>query len=81
MSEEILKSLASDYGLIGLLFAGALVLIGILFRLLLLEKDKRIQDAKNVNEDIATPLAYIKDSLALINEKVRVSKKAERDDI
>lgn len=78
--DAMLESLSTEYGLLGLLLAGSIVLVGILFRLLIAEKDKRIEDARKVNEEIATPLMYIKDSLALIDQKVRISKKAEHDD-
>lgn len=78
--DKYLDTIATDYGLLGLLFAGSLVLVGILFRLLLLEKDKRIEDARKVNQEIATPIAHIKDSLALLDQKVRISKKAENED-
>ena len=78
--DAMLESLSTEYGLLGLLLAGSIILVGILFRLLIAEKDKRIEDARKVNEEIATPLMFIKDSLALIDQKVRISKKAEHDD-
>lgn len=70
---EYLPSLAKE-GVLGLLLAGALVIIGILFKLLLYEKDKRIEDALKSKNDIIEPIGYIKDSLSIIKDKILVSK-------
>lgn len=64
----------SDQGILGLLLAISLLANWLLLKLLLNEKDKRIDDAKAVTIGITTPLAFIKDSLGLIQEKVKVSK-------
>lgn len=61
-------------GILGLLLAAALVVIGILFKLLLYEKDKRIEDALKTKQDVIEPLGNIKDSLTLIKEKILISK-------
>lgn len=79
--EELTKILISNGGLIGAFLAASLAVNGILFKLLLAEKDKRIQDAQNILNGIATSLTFIKDSLQLLDEKVRVSKRAERDEL
>ena len=70
---EYLPSLAKE-GVLGLLLAGALAIIGILFKLLLYEKDKRIEDALKSKNDIIEPIGYIKDSLSIIKDKILVSK-------
>ena len=46
----------------------------LLFKLLLNEKDKRIEDALKSKNDIIEPIGYIKDSLNLIKDKILVSK-------
>jgi hypothetical protein len=79
--EELFKALAKDGTLIGALTIASITANGLLFKLLLAEKDKRIADAQNILNGIATSLTFIKDSLELIDQKVRVSKKAERDEI
>lgn len=61
-------------GVLGLLLAGSLVINGVLFKLLIYEKDKRIQAAEKVRDELASPLSSIDKSLALINDKVRASK-------
>jgi hypothetical protein len=66
-------------GLLGLLLAMSLTLNGILAKLLLSEKDKRIASAEKVRDDIATPLTYIKDSLGLIQEKVQIAKRTDHE--
>lgn len=78
--DELLSQLVNNGGLIGAFLAASLTVNGILFKLLLAEKDKRIDDAKTILSGIATSLTFIKDSLELIDQKVRVSKKAERDE-
>ena len=61
-------------GVLGTLLAGSLIIIGVLFKLLLYEKDKRIEDALKSKTDIIEPISYIKDSLNLIKDKILVSK-------
>lgn len=78
--DELLNQLVNNGGLIGAFLAASLTVNGILFKMLLAEKDKRIADAQTILSGIATSLTFIKDSLELIDQKVRVSKKAERDE-
>lgn len=61
-------------GLLGVLLVISLVVNFYLGRMVLREKDKRIQEAEKVRDDIAQPMSYIKDSLDLIERKVRISK-------
>jgi hypothetical protein len=78
--DELFKALFTNGGLIGAFLAASLTVNGLLFKMLLSEKDKRIEDAKTILSGIATSLTFIKDSLELLDQKVRVSKKAERDE-
>lgn len=70
---EYLNGIAKE-GVLGLLLAASLVVVGILFKLLLYEKDKRIEDALKTKDNMMEPLEYIKDSLTLIKDKILVSK-------
>lgn len=72
--DSLVTSLGHDYGILGLLLAISLSLNFWLLKMLLTEKDKRIESAESVVTGLTTPIAYIKDSLALIQEKIRVSK-------
>lgn len=78
--DELTKALISDGGLIGAFLIASLTANALLFKMLLAEKDKRLSDAQNILSGIATSLTFIKDSLELLDQKVRVSKKAERDE-
>lgn len=77
---DLINAIGSDYGLIGLFLAVSLTMNGILFKLLLVEKDKRIEDAQNILNGVATSLTFIKDSLQLIDDKIRVARRAEYDE-
>lgn len=68
-------------GILGLILAITLVALFTAVKLLLSEKDKRIEDAQQVRDSIAAPLKSIKDSIDLLQQKVTISKKAERDDL
>lgn len=46
-------------------------------RLVLTEKDKRIDDAIKVRDDVAEPLRQINESIARMEGKIVISKKAE----
>lgn len=70
---DYLNSIAKE-GVLGLLLAGALLMCWLLFKLLLNEKDKRIEDALKSKNDIIEPIGYIKDSLSLIKDKILISK-------
>lgn len=72
--DPLITSLGQNYGILGLLLAISLSLNFWLLKMLLTEKDKRIEAAESVTTGLTTPIAYIKDSLALIQEKIRVSK-------
>lgn len=78
--DELAKLLISNGGLIGAFLLASLSVNAILFKLLMEEKDKRIADAQNILNSIATSLTFIKDTLQLLDEKVRVSQRAERDE-
>lgn len=54
--EPLLNSLSAQGGLLGTLLALAIVIIGLLGRLLLREKDKRIEDANKYRDDLVEPI-------------------------
>lgn len=65
-------------GTLGVLLAISLTLNFYLGKLLLYEKDRRIQAAEKVRDELVSPIGYIKDALGLIQEKIRISKEAEK---
>lgn len=67
----------SDQGLLGLLLAISLLANFQLGRMLLAEKDKRIVASEKVRDDVIAPIGYIRESLAIIQEKIKVSKDAQ----
>lgn len=74
--EALLNSLGSNgpsWALNGIF----IMLIWTLIKLLLGEKDKRIADATKNRDDLAEPMKYIRDSLDLIQQKIRISKGEE----
>lgn len=77
---EFLKILSDQGGILGTLLVLAILAIIWLTKALLAEKDKRILGAEKVRDDLATPLAYIRDSLDLLQQKVKISKKAESNE-
>ena len=77
--DALIKSLAEN-SLLGLLLAISLTVNYWSVRSLIAEKDKRIVGAEKVRDDLAAPLAYIRDSLDLLQQKVRISKKAESNE-
>lgn len=77
---DLLTTLSNQGGLLGTLLAISLLANWWLLKSLLGEKDKRIVGAEKVRDDLSTPIAYIRDSLDLIQQKIRVSKKAEQSD-
>jgi hypothetical protein len=54
--DPFLTSLAQQGGLLGTLLSLAIVIIGIVSRLLLKEKDKRIEDANKYRDDLVEPI-------------------------
>lgn len=78
--DELAKALISNGGLIGAFLLASLSVNAMLFKLLMNEKDKRLADAQNILSGIATSLTFIKDTLELLDQKVRVSQRAERDE-
>lgn len=72
--DGLLTNLGQNYGIVGLVLAISLSLNFWLLKMLLTEKDKRIQAAESVTTGLTTPIAYIKDSLELIQQKIRISK-------
>lgn len=71
--DALITQLGSQ-GPFALLLAISLTMNFFLLRMLLNEKDKRINDAKEVTVGITSPMAYIKDSLDLIQSKIKISK-------
>ena len=78
--DVLLNDLSKQDGVVGIILALTLIALFTVVRMLLIEKDKRIEDAKQVRDTIASPLEHIKDSLDLIQQKVTISKRAERND-
>lgn len=64
-------------GLLGFFLAMSLGLNGILGKMLLYEKDKRIAEAKENRDSLVQPITYIKDSISLMEKKIRISKGQE----
>jgi hypothetical protein len=71
--DELLKSLGSN-GPAWTLVAILLLLSWALIKMLLSEKDKRIADAVKNRDDLVQPIGFIKDSLELIEKKIKISK-------
>lgn len=74
---ELLNKLAEN-GVLSIILAISLYTNAWLARALLAEKDKRIEGAEKVRDDIASPLANLQKSNDLIYEKIVVSKEAQR---
>jgi hypothetical protein len=72
---ELLKQ-----GLLGIILV--LVILGFIAvsKLLLAEKDKRIDDAAKTRDSIAEPLREMNESLARMESKIIVSKKVEQNE-
>lgn len=65
----------------GLGWVVSIVLAGVvvyLAKALLAEKDKRIEAAEKIREDITEPLRNIQSTSQLIYEKIRISKEASQ---
>jgi hypothetical protein len=71
--ESGLSSLMKE-GVLGIMLAIALVLVFILGKLLLTEKDKRIEDAGKYQTDLVKPIADMGKTLERIEEKTLVAK-------
>lgn len=74
--EALINALAGN-GLLGLLLAISLLGNFHLLRLLLGEKDKRIVGAEKVRDDLIAPIGFIRDSVELIQQKIKISKAQE----
>lgn len=72
---EALINVLSDSGPVWTLVGILVGLLWILIKLLLSEKDKRIADAIKNRDDLVQPLKNIGDSLDLIKEKIRISRR------
>jgi peptidoglycan hydrolase CwlO-like protein len=70
---DYLGSLA-ERGVLGVLLAIAFTAVFFLFKMLLAEKDKRIEDATKVRDDLAEPIKSIKENIEKIQEKIIISK-------
>lgn len=69
-----------DNGVLGAITALSIIGLGLAVWLLLKEKDKRVEDAKKVNENIGTPLQRIQESLERMETKIIVSKARNNND-
>lgn len=56
MIDPFLNTLSAQGGLLGTLLASSIIIIGILGRLLLVEKDKRIEDANKYRNELVEPI-------------------------
>lgn len=74
---ELLTKLAEN-GVLSVILALSLWGNYYLAKILLAEKDKRIEGAEKVRDDIATPLSNLQKSTDLIYEKIVVSKEAQK---
>lgn len=63
-----------DSGVLGIMLAISLSANFWSIKMLLAEKDKRITGAEKVRDDLIAPIGFIRDSLALIQQKIQVSK-------
>lgn len=76
---ELLQKLA-DQGVVALLLAISLLINYKLGSMLLDEKDKRIEGAEKLRDDIALRDKYIQEAMQLTTSKIRVSKEAQNAD-
>lgn len=74
---EFLPKLA-EQGIAYLLLAISLSLNYLFVKIILAEKDKRIDDALKVRDEIIQPINFINDSLKLIDSKITLSKEAQK---
>lgn len=70
---DLISKLA-DNGVVATLLAISLLVNWNLAKMLLAEKDKRIDGAEKVRNELIAPIGFIKESLDLIQEKIRISK-------
>lgn len=75
---ELFKELSNQGGILGTLLAISLLAIVWLTKMLLAEKDKRIEEAIKTRDTVIEPISYIKDSLSIIKDKILVSKEAQK---
>lgn len=71
---DILLNQIASQGVLGTILVLSLMVNFWLGRSLLVEKDKRIAGAERTRDDLIAPLALIRDSLDLIQQKVSISK-------
>lgn len=72
--DPLLNNLSAQGGVLGTLVAILLGLCFLLVKLLLAEKDKRIEDANGYRDNIAEPLRRVADSQERIEGKILVAK-------
>lgn len=72
--DGLVTSLGQNYGVLGLLLAISLSLNFWLLKMLLTEKDKRIEEASKVTENIAQPLKLLQQSVDLQTAKIQEAK-------
>lgn len=80
MIEEFFKALLGDTPIERILIGIFIIGIVAVSKLLLQEKDKRVNDAVKVRDDIAQPIKEIKESIERMEGKIVISKKAERNE-
>jgi hypothetical protein len=72
--DALIQSLSAQGGILGTLLAISIILVGILGRLLLAEKDKRIQDAVKNRDEIVEPLKSLSGSVRDMIDTVKQSR-------
>ncbi len=68
--DALFQNLSEQGGVLGTLLALSIILIGLLGRLLLAEKDKRIQDANTYREDLVEPIGKIGRGFADLADRI-----------
>lgn len=60
----------AESGILGILLVVSFVAIYRLFKIILLEKDKRIEDAQKTRESISAPLEAMQKSVDLLSSRI-----------
>lgn len=76
--DALFSSLSRQGGPFATLSVILLIFLVQTIRLLLAEKDKRIEEAIKTRDNLIEPIGFIKDSLSIIKDKVTISKEAQR---
>lgn len=72
--DVLVSELSNQGGPLAIMLAITLTALFTVVKLLLAEKDKRIEDATKVTSNIALPMQSIKESIERVERKILVSK-------